>query len=281
MWAGARSSWRAQRKRIIRGSALLLLVLGCDRSEPLELDSFELEPVPTPVPTMSATVPAVCPADMLLVDGNYCPDVEQHCLKKESGDRCLRYAEPSVCKGKRNAMRFCIDRYEWPNKKAAIPMVLVSWPEALEMCKDIGKRLCTVEEFNFACEGEAMLPYTYGYERDKTKCNIDKPYRQRRIRLSKYEKCIADPRCRDELERLDQREPAGSRAGCVSPFGVHDLNGNVNEWVYRTEQRHPNRSGLKSGWWGPIRSRCRPTTGFHKEGDWGYEAGFRCCRDAD
>ena len=82
------------------------------------------------------------------------------------------------------------------------------------------------------------------------------------------------------MERLDQREPAGSRPECVSPFGVYDLNGNINEWVRREGQEPPNRSGLKSGWWGPVRGRCRPTVGFHKEDDYGYEVGFRCCQDA-
>jgi formylglycine-generating enzyme required for sulfatase activity len=67
---------------------------------------------------------------------------------------------------------------------------------------------------------------------------------------------------------------------CVSEHGVYDLNGNVNEWVVRTDQRAPNRSGLKGGWWGPVRNRCRPMTTFHLEGDYGYEVGFRCCKDA-
>jgi formylglycine-generating enzyme required for sulfatase activity len=66
----------------------------------------------------------------------------------------------------------------------------------------------------------------------------------------------------------------------VSPFGVYDLNGNINEWVERPGKEYPNRSGLKGGWWGPVRGRCRPTVGFHKEDDYGYEEGFRCCKDA-
>jgi formylglycine-generating enzyme required for sulfatase activity len=148
------------------------------------------------------------------------------------------------------------------------------------MCEDRGKRLCREVEFNFACEGEAMLPYTYGYVRDPEACNIDKPYRKRQKKLSKYERCMKRPECKAELERLDQRLPTGSKPRCVSPFGVYDLNGNINEWVERPKQKYPNRSGLKGGWWGPVRGRCRPTVGFHKEDDYGYEEGFRCCKDA-
>jgi formylglycine-generating enzyme required for sulfatase activity len=243
-----------------------------------------------------------CPADMVLVHGDYCPNVEQVCLehheeftkdeakKKASAkgekstvsERCLRYKEPSRCLSEKKApMRFCMDRYEWPNQKGELPALLISWVDAKKACEDVGKRLCTEDEFNFGCEGEAMLPYTYGYVRDPQKCSIDKPYRKRQKKLLKYERCMKSEACKAELARLDQRLPAGSLPECVSPFGAYDLNGNINEWVFRPKEKYPNRSGLKGGWWGPVRGRCRPTVGFHKEEDYGYEEGFRCCKDAD
>jgi sulfatase modifying factor 1 len=246
-----------------------------------------------------------CPDGMVLVEGDYCPDVRQVCRehheefakdearkrrKREAGqetsnstvsERCLRYEAPSVCSSKeRRRMRFCMDRYEWPNQKGELPALLVSWVDAKSKCEAIGKRLCGEHEFNFACEGEEMWPYTYGYERDPTKCNIDRPYRKRERKLFKYDRCMKDPACAAELRKLDQRLPAGSLPACVSPFGVYDLNGNINEWVVRPGEKPPNRSGLKGGWWGPVRGRCRPTVGFHKEEDYGYEEGFRCCADA-
>ncbi|WP_437634836.1 formylglycine-generating enzyme family protein [Sorangium sp. So ce854] len=246
---------------------------------------------------------AGCPDDMVLVEGDYCPLVEQICLKHHKeyekdqarranpygevegsssvSERCLEYRQPTVCLSKKRApMRYCVDRYEWPNRKGELPALLVSWREAVKLCEGVGKRLCTEDEFNFACEGEEMLPYTYGHIRDASKCNIDRPFRQRELSLYRYERCMKDPKCKAELERLDQRVPAGSMPGCVSPFGVHDLNGNINEWVVRPGRKSPQRSGLKGGWWGPMRGRCRPTVGFHNEEDYGYEQGFRCCKDA-
>ena len=218
-------------------------------------------------------------------------DQEKTKQKQEKGEaagsstvseRCLEYRAPSECLSKtREPMRFCADRYEWPNKKGELPALLISWTDARKTCESAGKRLCTEDEFNFACEGEEMLPYTNGYLRDPAKCSIDKPYRKREHKLRKYDRCMKDPRCKAELERLDQRLPVGSLAECVSPFGVYDLNGNINEWVERPGKKYPDRSGLKGGWWGPVRGRCRPTVGFHKEDDYGYEEGFRCCKDAE
>ena len=229
---------------------------------------------------------------MLRVTGTYCPAAVQICEKyhgeylrgKKDGtvsERCLKYKKPSRCiVDKTKELDFCIDRYEYPNVVGELPWVLTSWRQAERICREQGKRLCTEDEYNFACEGPEMLPYVNGYERDAQACNIDREYRQpdHSKQLLTYERCLENAVCRQELERLDQRHAIGSRLTCVSWAGAVDLNGNVNEWVTRPEQDPPHRSGLKGGWWGPVRNRCRPTVKFHKEFDYGYEAGFRCCK---
>jgi formylglycine-generating enzyme required for sulfatase activity len=84
------------------------------------------------------------------------------------------------------------------------------------------------------------------------------------------------------VERLDRRVASGERARCVSPFGVRDMTGNVDEWVRNEEGKideKPFRSTLKGGYWGPIRARCRPITSTHNEWFSFYQVGFRCCAD--
>jgi formylglycine-generating enzyme required for sulfatase activity len=227
---------------------------------------------------------------MRRVRGGYCPAPLQVCLEwnevfvggKTERQQCRRYREPAECISKtRVPMDFCMDVFEWPNQRGTIPRNLTSWQEAKDACEGIGKRLCTDVEFTFACEGEAMRPHVTGFVRDASKCSFDREYRERKYAFEKHDACAASPPCREALEKIDQRLPAGSMKDCVSDQGIFDLNGNVNEWVTLPGKGFSKRAGLKGGWWGPVRDRCRPITTFHGESDFGYEVGFRCCRDAD
>jgi len=67
------------------------------------------------------------------------------------------------------------------------------------------------------------------------------------------------------------------------------MTGNVDEWVIHEEhfttpelpgKKAPFISGLKGGYWGPIRAACRPVTTAHNELFFFYQVGFRCCADA-
>jgi len=247
---------------------------------------------PEPPPTAPSSQPAAaaengpnpaCAEGMLLVEGDYCPALGHVCLKRLEGEveRCAEYAAPPICEGALQKKRFCIDRFEYPNLEGVHPVVMVNWHEAQAACETEGKRLCTTSEWTLACEGSERVPYPYGYTRDSTACNIDRPHPE------VDDDALLRPRAvASEVARLDQRVASGQMSRCKSPYGVQDMTGNVDEWVVNEKQfgpppaegsERPFISALKGGYWGPVRNRCRATTTAHDEWFRYYQVGFRCC----
>lgn len=174
------------------------------------------------------------------------------------------------------SMDYCIDRFEYPNVFGEYPMIVATYREASAMCKKASKRLCTENEWTFACEGEEARPYPYGETRDGEACVVDRPWRL-------FTEGALQPRngngARQELDQLWQGEASGARPGCRSPFGVYDMTGNVDEWTSSVNATG-FRSVLKGGYWGPVRARCRPSTRAHNEDFIAYQQSFRCCAEA-
>lgn len=176
----------------------------------------------------------------------------------------------------RQPMHYCIDRFEYPNLAGQFPLIHVSWLEARDVCVDQGKRLCSEDEWTFACEGQEGKPYPYGYSRDPSRCVVDQEWRpydgHAMIRRDDEDTML-------ELDRLWQGVASGARAGCRSDFGVYDMTGNVDEWT-RSVRPLERPSILKGGYWGPVRGRCRPSTRSHTPDYVFYQQGFRCCQAA-
>jgi formylglycine-generating enzyme len=275
--------------------ATLACAIGCGGGEVAPAPPPVLAPVPDPppvaheappdagAPAVVDTAPAACPADMAFVDTTYCPDVRLSCLKSEYNKPnhitiCHRFAPGQTCLGQERRQRFCIDRYEYPNREGGHPVVMVSWYDAASACAAEGKRLCWQSEWESACEGPSRLPFPYGLDRDPGKCNIDNPFVLPDLALMYSPRAeVAGP----ELLRLDQSVASGERPGCVSGFGVHDLTGNVDEWVNSEHNKGKAMwAGLKGGAWGHVRNACRPMTTSHPPEFTYYFISFRCCQDA-
>lgn len=173
-------------------------------------------------------------------------------------------------------MHFCIDALEYPNQRGEYPVVMVDWREAEAHCADAGARLCTEDEWSFACEGEEARPFATGYVRDAQACVVDRPWRPVRFDVLATR---TGPHVLRELDTLWQGEPAGSHPRCRSPFGAYDMVGNVDEWTM-SSRATGYRSILKGGYWGTIRARCRSSTRAHNEDFYFYQIGFRCCAPA-
>jgi formylglycine-generating enzyme len=223
---------------------------------------------------------SLCGEGMRLVEGDYCTTLVHRCIEpfKDGSGRCNRYTKGARCYPPVLAMRYCIDEFEYPNRRGEKPQVMVSFVEAKSSCERENKRLCTAREWTLACEGPDRLPYPNGNIRDRAACNIDQPHRFPDAAALNDTRLVTH-----ELERLDQRTPSGSMPGCVSPFGVEDMVGNVDEWVISDGSEEAAGLGaqtvLKGGYFGAVRARCRPATPSHGPTFRFYQVGFRCCRN--
>jgi formylglycine-generating enzyme len=271
------------RSGLLWASALVALS-SCQRGD--VTTGRSAEPVATPVtpapaPTEQVALAALrepareeaapesaCGQNMVLVEGDYCPQVKLNCKKyldpkgRYHQFRCAEYA-PSQCLSKqRKHMRFCIDRTEFAEPGQTLPANHQSFTHGENACAAEGKRLCRESEWNFACEGEEMRPYPYGFARDSSACNAD--------RLD-----VVSP----EGKLRDLRAPGGSFARCKSPFGVMDMAGNLEEFVAK-DAKGPPLPAMKGAYWQPSRNFCRAAQTAHDRYYNGTETGFRCCSDA-
>ncbi len=148
---------------------------------------------------------------------------------------------------------FFIDQYLHPNEAGAMPTTNVSHADAEKLCAEAGKRLCTEVELERACKGDANHAYMTGSRYDAAAC--------------------------DTGRTGDSLSPNGFHAGCVSPFGVHDLFGSA--WSWTSSDFGRGTTGLvtiKGGnsSYGDVVARCanaqgeKPTRTLNK-------IGVRCC----
>ena len=237
-----------------------------------------------PAGAKAANAQGACPKDMLLVDGEYCSDVDYECLKSwydENNKKtvCEEFKAESKCVGKKTHKRYCIDRYTWPNEKGARPEVMNKFHQAQLKCAAVGKRLCSESEWTLACEGPRMLPFPYGYVRDTKKCHGDMDWDSPDMKKVAQR----DP---DELARLWKGVRNGSQPQCTSEYGVEDLPGNVDEVVSNETRDGSWREKYDSvhtggPWYRGTRNQCRPKIYTHDEGFYYYFLGFRCCAEPD
>jgi hypothetical protein len=164
-----------------------------------------------------------------------------------------RYARQLICpqdmfvvdlppgKQGRPFFKVCVDKYEYPNRQEVVPTGNVSYKMAQNYCEQQGKRLCTAQEWQWACSGLEGYTYPYGWNLEEQRCNTD-------------------------VKRI---EASGSRVNCVSKFGGYDMTGNIFEWVTGN-----NSEPVLMG--GPF-SKCQ-TQSPGVGGSAKAQTGLRCCK---
>jgi sulfatase modifying factor 1 len=241
----------------------------------------------SPVDRLDPGPSSRCPSDMRLVAGDHFDEAQHLCTDPRTSDhtfagktkkvtRCYEYLPGvSALEGARTRVETCMDRFEAPNQRGAKPLTMQSFRMAEKWCAKKGKRVCTEQEWELACEGPQQRPFVYGWKVDTTVCNNGKGWR-----AFDAQKLVAKGDvAQKEVDRLWQGALSGHYVACVSPFGIHDLNGNLEEWVStRPSRKLPG--ALMGGFWSKAWTGCRGTNDAHEPTFVFYETGFRCCRDA-
>lgn len=253
--------------------------------------------------TQPDDTPISCSDDMVEIEGDYCPSVKQTCLYMvdnkgnktnepiDPNGRCGEWANNVKCNSKLVYKHYCIDKFELPNEEGTIPTDWMTWYDVKNACESEGKRMCTRSEWTFAAEGPNMHPYPYGdgFHRDRTICNFDRHIAEQPATIKRADGRLTTPTGDDVMNVTsvdsdvgqalhNMLVPSGSMKQCISDWGVHDMPGNIDEWVVN-ESGQPYISGLMGGHVFGVRNASRPMTDAHGPTFSWYETGGRCCAD--
>jgi formylglycine-generating enzyme required for sulfatase activity len=219
----------------------------------------------------------LCPADMASVDDRFCVDKYEAALVEvlpDGEERPWPYYQTVDKLEAGHTVRAISD-------KGVYPQGYISGKQAAVACKASGKRLCKPNEWKTACKGPEGRQFGYGDRREPGVCNDNGKSPMGLIHASAVRNGTAfasstlmnDPELNQQAGTLAE---TGSHEGCTNGYGVHDMVGNIHEWV-------DDPSGtFQGGYYQDVEKNgdgCGYRTDAHEMGYHDYSTGFRCCAD--
>jgi len=239
-------------------------------------DDVEVPVVPA---APARTSSYVCPSDMVMIGTGFCVDVYEASLVQVlpgGGEQPWPYYE---------MVPECVT-VRAVSSAGVFPQGYVSGLQSRAACEASGKRLCKPDEWKAACMGPKKTMFPYGNTREVGRCNDngrssmhffnpdldDKPEHRW---MWGYAGNMTDPRL-NQLEGTLTR--TGERDGCTNEYGVHDMVGNLHEWVDDPDGTFQGGYYLDTHLNG---DGCYYRTTAHAISHLDYSTGFRCCADVD
>lgn len=287
---------------------LLLLAGGCAEAAAGSNSAPSAEPALVDSAAQAATGEATKPAETPPVPAT--PDLAAPAVTEVSAKTpVLPDAAPrrEVCPPEMSlvSQRFCIDRWEAitiladgkehspyhavthekvhaESRPARVPQAYISMEEADLACTHAGKRLCTTEQWVTACMGSTKpkRTYPYGDKEQPSACNTNQGGAHPLMALHGGRRPTDSFAMNDPLinQVAGTVAPSGAFEACVTPEGVHDLQGNLLEWT------RGERPLLMGGHYLDAKENgdgCRYVTERHGEKYHDFTTGFRCCLEPE
>ncbi|MFO0616262.1 MAG: SUMF1/EgtB/PvdO family nonheme iron enzyme [Polyangiaceae bacterium] len=244
--------------------------------------------VPIPASAAAAT-DSPCPPEMARV-GSFCVDRYEAVLKERRPDGEL-VAHPHAERPRAGAV------YVAASEPAVYPQAYISRDEAEAACGNAAKRLCNRSEWLLACRGTSPSVVPVDGEMP---CNNAKEHLMSKL-FGVHPNYPYEDFNSPALDSLPGfLAKTGEFKNCSSDFGVHDMVGNLHEWISDTVSQQflaamegetrrrgqptfPGAGIFMGGFFstnGEHGPGCLFTTIAHEPAYHDYSTGFRCCKDA-